>query len=323
MNPNRRPLWYAAVTFAALMLFMILYWVAATKKLVPGLNTPLREALRVAAATNDVTLTNPPVKNVRAIPVMANQPTPAPKQPAPTPPAATSQSAKPTPLNPSTTVDLVRLASEPQSNTNSVPGTTIDSSTVTQKFPSLPPVSKPTADDQRVARKWLANTNERPVIRVRYEADDVVRLATELGRALLVAGSGTTIRKEFFLEPSSKAPLFSPFSTVVTNLFANYSLALNPSPAFDHLTQVLSVYFAGQRYDLALVPDHAFATEIFAKVASATRSLPWEVPSAEGIVFEGQLRLSGTMPTFEILEARQGTNRHVFVSKSPPTSAGN
>ena len=147
---------------------------------------------------------------------------------------------------------------------------------------------------------------------MQYHTSDVVRLATELNRGLLVAGSGTTNRREFFLQPKSvKSPLFSPFTRSVAQRFANYSLALNSSPNFEPLTTPLPAYFPGDDFDLAFAPDNALATQIFANAARAIRSLPTEFSRSNNVVLEGRLVLNGAEPTFDVLEARLGTNQHV------------
>lgn len=172
-----------------------------------------------------------------------------------------------------------------------------------------------TAEDEHVARHWLENTNQRPAIRVQYRPADIVRLTTELNRGLLVAGSGTTNRREIFLQSKpGTAPLFSPFTKSVAQRFADYSLALNSSPVFAPLTVSLPAYLPAGEIDLAFVPDRTLATDIFAKVASAFRSLRSELAGSNGVVFEGQLEIAGTQPVFDLLEARVGTNRHVFTS---------
>ena len=153
------------------------------------------------------------------------------------------------------------------------------------------------------------------MIKVRYQATDILRLSTELGRGLLVAGSGRTNRHEVFLQSkTAKAPLFGPLTKAVSEQFSGYALALRFSPVFGDLLSPMPAYFPEGNYDLAFVPDRALATEIFAKTASALRSFQGDSTPTNRIVFEGQLRLVENQPLFAILAARQGTNLLSFAS---------
>jgi len=167
----------------------------------------------------------------------------------------------------------------------------------------------------------LDTTNQRPAIRVRYQPADIVRLATELNRGLFVAGSGTTNRREFFLQSKSgKTPLFSPFTREVARQFSTYSLALNPSPTFEPLLAPLPAYFPVGDFDLSFVPDTALATAILAQVASASRSLPPQAVTVNQPIFEGELRLDGANVVFQVIEVRFGTNRLAVVGRKSAES---
>lgn len=312
MNLNRRPMLYAAATFAALVLFLILYWAAAAKRMVPGLNTPLGEALRLARATNTVALTN-----------------------APTPPAVRTQAKPPvelgqppaetTPSSPEMATTTHRFDSPPgakalaQDSTDQPKNRPAREEVDTKiragaKGANPPPVSRdPSLDDQQIARHWLRQTNDRPAVLVRYVAGDVAQLIN-WGRGLLVVtGGGGNNRRELY--PSAlppQAPLYAKLTPAVAQRFSNFSLALNRSAAFAPLMAPLEAYFAGDQYDLAFVPDQALAEVIFSKVALASRSLPEGMGVSNRVIFEGQLRLDDGEPQFDVLQARNGAARHVF-----------
>jgi hypothetical protein len=309
---QRRALSAASLTMAGALLLILLYWQAVSKGSLPSPAQPL------VAKPETVDSNPPPAKAVTvvAIPVApapalvskatawpdANQP--APSSVASKPNVADAASAA------ETTNAVTRTPLKP-------PVTKIAATASSPARPVTPNVSTSlTVEDERVARHWLENTNQRPTIRVRYQAADILRLTTELNRGLFVAGSGTTNRREIFLQSRpGAAPLFSPFTKNVAQQFSSYSLALNSSPAFGPLTTPLPAYFPDGEFDLAFVPDRTLATDIFAKAANALRSLSKELASSSDVVFEGQLRLTGTQPVFELLEARLGTNRHQFASQ--------
>jgi hypothetical protein len=174
-------------------------------------------------------------------------------------------------------------------------------------------VTPPTADDERLARKWLEEATNRPSIRVRYDPHEVLRLV-ELRRGLLVVGSGdTNNQREFYLASKlNTAPLFDRLTKAILYRFSTYSLALNSSPAFQPLTTSLPAYFPDTNYEFAFVPDQPLAVEIFSQIASASRSLPIESGGKLSIIFEGQLRLNGQKPDFQLLEVRSGMARHLI-----------
>ena len=295
----------AGVVVAVLAVLILVYLVAVEKGALRSISKPLVQKSAPMVASN-----LPPAKAV----TVAVAPSPAPK------PAASSPAPEAKPPSPE---PPKQVASSPATSKADVPApkpvaTNIATTTPTpaRVAPPVTIVTNTTADDENVARRWLADTNQRPAIRVQYRASDILRLTTELNRGLLIAGSGTTNRREFFLQSTSvKSPLFSPFTKSVAQRFADYSLALSSSPTFEPLTAPLPAYFPDADYDLAFVPDRTLATEIFAKVASAFRSLVnKELASSTGVVFEGELQLTGTQPDFVLLEAKLGTNRHVFVT---------
>jgi hypothetical protein len=288
-------------------------WRGVSKGSLPSPAQPLVQKAEPAVATNP-----PPAKAVTVAAVTAPAATPSPPskraaRPEAKNPAQTPAAAKPTVTDAASVADPTNIVTRPPQNSAV---TNLAATTAGPAAPVPPNISTNlTAEDEHVARLWLEDTNQRPAIRVHYRASDVVRLTTELSRGLLVAGSGTTNRREFFLQSTSiKSPLFSPFTKSVAQRFADYSLALNPSTTFDRLTTPLPAYFPDGDYDLAFVPDRVLATDIFAKAASALRALPKELATSKSTVFEGQLRLVGTQPDFVLLEAKQGTNRHVFVN---------
>lgn len=312
---HRRALLAASLTFFGLLLIIFLYWRGVSKGSLPSPAQPLVQKAE-AVATNP-----PPAKAVAVVAAMPAPPAPTPLAPAKTAARPEAKQPAPTPaVSKPNVADATSLADATNAMTRTPPKPAVTTLTATPPSPARPMASNistnVTADDERVARHWLENTNQRPAIRVRYVAADVVRLTTELNRGLLVAGSGTTNRREFFLESKSgKAPLFSPFTKSVAGRFADYSLALISSPAFDPLTTPLPAYFPNGDFNLAFVPDRTLATEIFAKAASAFRSLPKELVSSSGVVFEGKLRLNGTQPIFDLLEAKVGTNRHALLAR--------
>ena len=100
------------------------------------------------------------------------------------------------------------------------------------------------------------------------------------------------------------AALFAPYSKNIADRFS-YSLVLDSSASLSPLTSALPLYFRDALVALAFVPDRPLATDIFAAVAQASRSL--SQPLNQKTVFEGQLTLRGAEPSFEVLEIRSGT----------------
>ena len=306
-NVHRRALVTASLTFTGIVLIIFFYWRGVSKGSLPSPVQPWVQK------PESVTTNPPPVRPVlvAALPAAA-----APKPLPPIKEAARTELNQPMPN--ASKLNLADAASLPEV-TNTTPRTP-PILAATNLATTLPSSARPaasnvstnvTVEDQRVARQWLASTNDRPVIRVQYHASDVIRLATELNRGLLVAGIGSTTRREVFLESKSgKAPLFSPFTKVVAQRFADFSLALSHSTTFDPLTTPLPAYFPDGDYDLAFVPDRALATEIFAKAASVLRSMSTNNDDSQGIVIEGQLGLVGSQPTFAVLNAKKGGNKH-------------
>ena len=94
--------------------------------------------------------------------------------------------------------------------------TTIDGSTPQQanalERPSTHEVLRvstaASAEDEKLAQQWLSSTNQRPAIRVHYDAGDVLRLA-RLGRGVIVASSKDPAnRRELYIQTaSSRSPL--------------------------------------------------------------------------------------------------------------------
>jgi hypothetical protein len=176
-----------------------------------------------------------------------------------------------------------------------------------------------TAEDKRLARAWLENTNQRPSIRVQYFAPDILRLATELKRGLLVAGNGLTSRSEVFLQAASgQAVRFSPFTRSVAKHFADYSIALNPSPTFP--TAALAACFPDDDHHLTFVPDRPLAELIFAHVARAARTVQMPQVRTNSVVFEGSLTLAELEPVFEIVAVRCG-GKQLALAAEPSATA--
>jgi len=309
---HRRAFLTASLTFFGILLIIFLYWRGVSKGSLPSPTQPLVQKPKAVA-------TNPPPAKAVAVTAVPVAPAPTASTPAKAGARPEAKQPPPTPaLSKPSVADVTSLAEASNARTRWPPKPAVPNRASHPPGGARPVPSSVstnvTAEDERIARHWLENTNQRPIVRVQYRAADVVRLTTELGRALLVAGNGTTNRREFYLEPSSKAPLFNPLTKSASHKFADYTLALNPSAVFDLLTTPLPAYFPDADYDLAFVPDRTLATEIVAKTARAFRSLPEELSSSSGIVFEGRLQLSGTQPSFVLLEAKQGTNRHTFVA---------
>lgn len=239
---HRRALLTASFTFCGTLLIVFLYWRGVSKGSLPSPTQPLVQKPETVA-------TNPPSAKALAIAAMtATAPPPSLSGKA----VAQPEAKQPIPTPAASKPNVPDAASQADAMNDMTP--TPLKSAVTNLASARPVPPRPaasnistnvTAEDERIARHWLEDTNQRPTIRVQYHASDVVRLATELNRGLLVAGSGTTNRRELFLQSSSlKSPLFSPFTKSVAQRFADYSLALSASPAFEPLTTSLPAYFA-------------------------------------------------------------------------------
>ena len=84
---------------------------------------------------------------------------------------------------------------------------------------------------------------------------------------------------------------------------------LDPSPALAQLTTAFPVYFPDTGANLAFLPDRPLATEMFAQVAQASRSVMGEPHVSNRTVYEGQLTMQGSEPRFQLLEIVSGTKR--------------
>jgi hypothetical protein len=314
---HRRALHAALLCMAGALALILFYWYGVSKGALPSPAKPL-------VSKPDVVATNP--QPAKAVTVVA---APPPSQPPPAPASKAAARAEPHQIGSSpifgrpTGADAASVTEAPNPATRPPPKSATTNLATTPAIPARPVPSNAstnvTAEDERLARHWLDNTNQRPAIRVRYQPADIVRLATELNRGLFVAGSGTTNRREFYLQSkSSKAPLFSPFTKEAARQFSSYSLALNPSATFEPLLTPLPAYFPGGDFDLSFVPDTELATTILGQVACASRSLPAEAIGANQPIFEGQLRLDGAQAVFQLTEARFGTNRLFFAGRHTP-----
>jgi hypothetical protein len=294
MNPlrsvQRRALIAAALTTASVLLLILLYWQSVSAGSLPSPTQPLfakpqpdaartnSSSVKVLAATN-VSKPEDPLAAVAS------------KLPAP---ADLSRYAAPPPVG--------RRGADLAPNPARVKPTAAASMPLGISAKQEWGVTNLLADDERLIQRWLATTNLRPAIRVEYEPSDILRLSTELGRGLLVAGQGASARREIFLqsEPGG-APLFSPFTRSVAGKFSTYSLALQPSPALERVTAPLLAYFPESDFDLAFVPDNSLAGKIFARAAQAIRAHPQARAHPNAAVVEGKLFLQGSEPVFEVL----------------------
>jgi hypothetical protein len=159
----------------------------------------------------------------------------------------------------------------------------------------------PTASDERLARHWLSNTNDRPVIRLQYAPGDIVRLA-QAGRGLLLATSSPTAPpRQLYLQPiDGTTPLFVPYTPRVADRFSTYSLSMEPSAELDAITAALPAYFPNGEFSLEYVFDRDLATEIFTQIAAASRGLSDR--DSHRALIEGELVVEGTRPAFKLLQ---------------------
>jgi hypothetical protein len=295
----------ATLTLGSVLILVTLYWQGVRKGSLPSPTEPLAAYSGVAASNA------PPVQAVAVSSASAAGTQAAPRVEQTTAKANESQLAFPPPP-------------EAVSSTKAATVATVTNTSLmlhTEPLPMVPrrPTNLP-AEDQRIARLWLENTNQRPIIRVRYDPVDILRLSTELGRGLLIAGNGTTNRNELFLHSKlDAAPLFSPFTRSVAQQFSNYSLALSFSSAFERVTRPLPAYFPDGHFELAFVPDVNLATEIFGKAANVLRSSPETLAKPNTVVLEGQLGLAGDQPVFEVLSVAAGSLQ--IAPTEPPSAA--
>jgi hypothetical protein len=304
---RRRALVAATVTMGTSLLLILLYWRAVSSGALPSPAQPLMAAPKTVVS--DTSVAKPSISG-GATPQATV--TSAAAKPATSPMAVATGAAATAPQNSKTNLSdsVAPLESAKRFATTNVATAT----TPVRSDPSNLSTDV-TSEDERVARHWLANTNQRPTIKVHYQAGDILRLSTELGRGLLVAGSGRTNRHEVFLQSkTAKAPLFGPLTKGVSEQFSGYSLALGFSPVLGDVVRPLPAYFPDGNYDLVFVPDRALATEIFAKTASALRAFQVDSAPSTRIIFEGQLRLIENQPLFAILAVKQGTNLVSFAS---------
>jgi hypothetical protein len=176
-----------------------------------------------------------------------------------------------------------------------------------------PEPSRVTPADEQLAQHWLSHTNERPVVRVHYDAGDVLKLV-EAGRGLIVASSRAKghSRELYVQSTAGTAPLFAPYTRTVADRFSAYSLTLDAAPELAGLTAAFPVYFPDGAVELSFVPDRALATRILAEVANASREN--EIGVAKQTVFDGQLTVEAGEPRFSLLEIRSGSKRLVLSS---------
>lgn len=322
---HRRALVAASATMFAIIVLVFLYWRGVSTGALPSPAQPLVQKTDPSVATN-----SPPVKVVTV--AAAPPPAPASKPPVgtkppeakPTAPPPAKQVGSSSAASKATLADAASLASLTNTTARApkqpaVTNQTAGSSTPARPTPAIT-VTNITADDVRVARSWLENTNQRPSIRVQYFPPDILRLATELKRGLLVAGNGSTNRSEVFLQAGSgHAVQFSPFTKSVAKHFADYSIALNPSSTFP--TAALVAYFPDDDHRLAFVPDQPLAELLFAHVARAARTVKVQQSNTNLLVFEGKLALAESKPVFEIVTVRCGGQQLALTGESSaPTS---
>lgn len=288
----------ASVLVAALVACIVFYLMAVEKGALPSVTTSL-----IQKPTQLVVSNPPPAKVVTVAAV--------PKS------ASASLTAIPLPVAPSAAPDNRAKPGGAQVQKQDTVSTDTPNPTN-----SLGPVrspnqmmmtTPPTAEDERVARMWLEEATNRPAIRVRYNPNDILRLV-ELQRGLFVVGSGdTNNQREFYLASKpNTAPLFDRLTKAILNRFSTYSLALNTSSAFEPLTTSLPAYFPDTNYEFSFVPDQPLAVEIFSQIACANRSLAKESIEKRSPIFEGQLRLNGQQPEFQLLEVTSGNARHLI-----------
>lgn len=297
---HKRAAFAASLLVAGLVAFILVYMTAVEKGALPSVTQSLVQKSPPTVASNQP---SEKVETLAAPPPPAPA-TPATQSPAPAPGQVASSRASSKPA----VVEVASVA--PPTNAlprpPQIPAITNTAATIpTPTRPAPPNSSDITADDKRVARNWLENTNQRPAIRVQYYPADILRLATELNRGLLVAGNGSTNCRELFLQfASGKTSMFGPLTKAVAQRFADYSVALNPSPTFP--TMALAAYFPDDDQRLTFVPDRPLAELIFAHVARASRTFQASQLHTNNLVFEGKLVLAASKPVFDIVAVRSG-----------------
>lgn len=223
-----RALVTASATMFAVLAVVLLYWRGVTKGSLPPQHS--RWFKRAQKGEPGVATNPPTAKAVAVAAALAPNPATSASVPNAKPPAPSNQLA----LSSAAPKAVVVDAASAGPPTNALPRppqtpavTDLAAAASTHATPGVSTtVANITLDDKRVARYWLENTNQRPAIRVHYDAVDILRLSTELRRGLFVAGNGSTNRSEVFLQfASAKVPQFSPFTKSVAN-----TSQITPSP---------------------------------------------------------------------------------------------
>jgi hypothetical protein len=319
---QRRALCMALITLAGVATVVLCYWSAVKKGALPS---PLQPVLRSHSPAVE---TKPAMVHARAVP---------PPSPRPAPefaPAKSAEAITPEPVQAAQPKSVpAPVRSESQSLSLASPETnrvvaSLEPPAVPAPAPEPPrkpepaQPAQPDAQDQALAERWLANTNQRPVVRVHYDVAELLQLVA-MRRGLLVA-SGTVQAhpRELYLQSKPDAPpLFAPYTQSVANEFSTYSLRLDASPALTPLRAPFPAYFPETPVTLSFVPDHALATEIFAQVARAQRSGAAELSPNRQTIYEGQLTLQNSQPEFRLLEVRSGSRRVPFGASDGLTPA--
>lgn len=294
---QRRAFLIGAITLAVLIALVLCYWQGVDRGVLPSPLQPIVQ--KPAAAKNQLAQ------------VSARGPAGTQSQAGVPPdssggePAEPLRSAQKAPITPLSAVRMEPAHLEPVPTKQISIGQVQNQSVPRQHEPRTEPTSPTRLDPaaEELAEHWLSNTNDRPVVRVRYEPGDILKLV-ELGRGLIVACSKDTAHsREVYLVSKPDVPaLFAPYTKSVADRFSNYSLFLARSSELAQLTSTLPLYFPESASALTFVPDQALAAEIFGQVAKASQSLGGS--SSAGKVFEGQLALHGNDPRFEVLDVR-------------------
>lgn len=176
------------------------------------------------------------------------------------------------------------------------------------------PQSNPSREEA-LAAEWLSRTNDRPVIRIHYNASEILRLV-QAGRGLIVASQDDGVgSRELYWQPSSEAaPLLVPYTASLGARYSNYSLRLQTAPELGALTSVLPLYFSGKPVALRFIPDEKLAQEIFVRVARVSSSVTAALKGAGAPIYEGGLSARGQEPEFDLWEARAGATRFALSS---------